>query len=441
MNYQQREVPLDYTRLLDAVNGGEFPAERHWLDFKRELYPRPPANGKPAKPKPKSEVHLEFARDLASLAVRGGYLIFGVEENKASHTFTVTGMPLPAHLDQTVDQVARDLIDPPLLVTPTLLTDPGEPGYGMMVVEVPESPDAPHMAGGTYYGRSETGKVKLTDNEVERLILRRGRASQRLQAAMTITLAADPEPDTEPAHFYLTAVPTQGLPDMLLRYTRDRAAHHSFLTAATEWVNAIARANGVQRGNPPKRIAFERLIDYRRGQRPRGAWFVNYPLNPPNQRLGGARRTLGLDDDGTIRFIDMAAGSLPDGMHPAVAENIAMGGPGGTLHSKSVLYDTTIWWETLDLVRMTGWIAQAGSYRSAWLLGAELGRMRGRRSGEWASHESDADQLTSTSRVTTRQLLNQPREVASTLLRPLFRDMGTEALLDQLEKDPVAAGP
>lgn len=56
---------------------------------------------------------LPLARDLASLAVRGGYLIFGVEEDKASHKFTVVDTPLPAHLDQAVDQVARDFIDPP----------------------------------------------------------------------------------------------------------------------------------------------------------------------------------------------------------------------------------------------------------------------------------------------------------------------------------------
>ncbi|MGH3182111.1 MAG: AlbA family DNA-binding domain-containing protein, partial [Streptosporangiaceae bacterium] len=325
MNYQQRHVPLDYTGLLNAVHGGEFPAERHWLDFKRELYPRPPANGMPAKAKSKKEVHEELARDLASLAVRGGYLVFGVEEDKASHTFTVVDMPLPAHLDQTVDQVARDFIDPPLLVVPTLLTDQGNPGHGMMVVEVAESPDAPHMVGGIYYGRSETGKVKLTDAEVERLILLRGRADQRLQTAMADTLTADPEPGTQEGHFYFTAVPTQGRPDILLGYTRDTRAHSSFMSTATNWRNAIARADGSQRGNPAKPIAFEQMAEARRGQKPRGAWFYNYPRDPPALRLGTVRRTLGLDDDGTVRFIDMAAGSLPDGLHPAVAERMRMG--------------------------------------------------------------------------------------------------------------------
>jgi hypothetical protein len=199
-----------------------------------------------------------------------------------------------------------------------------------------ESPDAPHMVDGIYYGRSETGKVKLTDAEVERLILFRGRANQRLQAAMADTSAADPEPGTEASHFYFTAVPTQGLPDMLLGYTRDPRAHSSFMTTATHWRNAIAREDGNQRGNPAKPIAFDQMAEARRGQKPRGAWFFNYPRNPPELRLGTIRRTLGLDDDGTVRFIDMAAGSLPDGLHPAVSERMAMGHRGHSLPDNSV---------------------------------------------------------------------------------------------------------
>lgn len=440
MNYQQRHVPLDYASLLNAIHGDEFPAERHWLDFKRELYTRPPANGTPVKVKPKKEVHEELARDLASLAVRGGYLIFGVEEDKASHAFTVVDMPLPAHLDQSVDQIARDFIDPPLLVAPTLLTNPGDPGHGMMVIEVAESPDAPHMVGGIYYGRSETGKVKLTDDEVERLILRRGRADQRLQTAMADTLEADPEPGTEAAHFYLTAVPAQGRPGMLLDYTRDSAAHRHFMTTANEWHNAIARSDNGQRDGNSAQIAFGSLIDARRGQRPRGAWFYNYPQSPPDRRLGIPRRALDLDDDGIVRFTDMAAGSLPSGLHPAVAERMDRGYPGGTLHTSSVIYDVIVWWNTLDLVRLTGQIAKSCDYSGSWLLGAELGRMHGRRSSAWSTSECDTDQLTATTRATTRQILEQPREVASMLLRPLFRDIGSERVLDQLEKDPLAVG-
>ena len=433
MNYQQRDVPLSYTDLLNMIHDDVFPAERHWLDFKRELYTRPAANGTPVKAKPKNEVHQELARDLASMAVRGGYLVFGVEEDKASHTFTVVDMPLPAHLDQTVDQVARDLITPPLLVTPTLLPNPEDHARGMMVIEVAESPDAPHMVGGIYYGRSETGKVKLTDDDIERLILRRGRADQRLQTAMADTLAADPEPESEAGHFYFTAVPTQGWPDMLLDYTRDRAASSKLMTAATQWRNAIAQADAGQRNEGSVPIAFGNLKDTRRSQRPRGAWFFNYPLSPPDRRLGIPRRALGLDDEGAVRFIDMAAGSLPDGMDQSVAEHANKGWPASSRFSVSVIYDVLVWWETLDLVRLVGQIAGSCGYSGSWLLGAELRHMRGRRSSEWGTNECDTDQLTATSRAATRRLLDRPREVASALLRPLFRDLGSEIVLDQLE--------
>jgi hypothetical protein len=66
--------------------------------------------------------------------------------------------------------------------------------------------------------------------------------------------------------------------------------------------------------------------------------------------------------------------------------------------------------------------------------------MRGRRSSAWGTNECDTAQLIATSRATTRQLIEQPRTVASALLRPLFRDIGSEKALDQLEKEPLAVG-
>jgi hypothetical protein len=105
-----------------------------------------------------------------------------------------------------------------------------------------------------------------------------------------------------------------------------------------------------------------------------------------------------------------------------------------------VIYDVVVWWNTLDLMRLIGWIAESHSYSGSWLVGTELTHMRGRRSSAWGTNECDADQLTATSRATTRQILERPREVASALLRPLFRDFGSEKALDQLEKDPLVTG-
>ena len=138
-----------------------------------------------------------------------------------------------------------------------------------------------------------------------------------------------------------------------------------------------------------------------------------------------------------MRFIDLAAGSNRDGMHPAAAERMSTGYPGGTLHNGSVAYDLKAWWEALDLIRLIGRLAESRGYSGGWLLGAELTRMLGRTSSTWGSSRCDADQLTATSRATTRQILGQPRAVVSGLLRPLFRDLGSEKTLNQLEADPV----
>ena len=79
----------------------------------------------------------------------------------------------------------------------------------------------------------------------------------------------------------------------------------------------------------------------------------------------------------------MAAGSLPNWVHPAAAERVEIGYPGGTLRTGSVVYEVVVWWETLDLTRLVGQIAESRKYSGSWLLGAELSRMRGRRSSVW----------------------------------------------------------
>jgi hypothetical protein len=174
----------------------------------------------------RERVSLELAKDLASMAVLGGYLVYGVKEDKARHLFEVDDMQLPAGLHETVDAVARDRITPPLSVVPTLAPNPETNTTGFLVVEIPSSPDAPHMADSIYWGRSETGKVRLADEQVERLMRTRDRQSERLAEAMQDTVRSDPlANDRGPGcHFYFTAVPATGRPDMFAGYARDPAS-------------------------------------------------------------------------------------------------------------------------------------------------------------------------------------------------------------------------
>lgn len=116
-----RSVPLTYRELANAIQAGVYPRERTWIDFKRRLYPE---GENAADGAAREKVSQELARDMASMAELGGFLVYGVKEDKAKHAFTVDEMSLPVGLHETVDAVARDRITPLLAVMPTLVPNP-----------------------------------------------------------------------------------------------------------------------------------------------------------------------------------------------------------------------------------------------------------------------------------------------------------------------------
>lgn len=423
-----REVPTAHAKLVDAITNKVFPNERFWLDFKEMLYPpAPPAGRKPQKTK--DEVHEELARDLASMAVRGGTLVYGVHEDKNNHDFTVAEMELPAHLDQTIDQVARARITPPLYVTPTLVPNPADPSRGLVVVEVPASPTAPHMVGGVYYGRSETGKVPLPDDEVERLILLRGQVEGQLRAEMVVTReSADPMAQWRDrvSHLYLTALPTQPWPEMFLPLTQNRAAQMSFHTLTTTVFNVISAADVPVRPQDTDN-ALAGLMDNERGQRIRGAWFYNWSRG--GGTFPGTERAIGVGDDGAIRYIDMNVGSVANGLSRNMQEAANRGHPVAIWPGRPLVYDVIAWWHTLDVLRLIARLAAEANYQGSWLIGIELDRLRGRFSSRIAFGSASAyddEGYSNHIRVATTDLAQRPKAVTNRLLRPLFRDLGVE---------------
>lgn len=364
------------------------------------------------------------------MAVRGGTFVYGVHEDKQNHTFTVAEMDLPAHLDQTIDQVARARVTPPLYVTPTLVPNPAGPSRGLLVVEVPASPTAPHMVGGVYYGRSETGKVPLPDDEVERLILLRGRVEGQLRAEMVVTReSADPMaqwPDRV-SHLYLTALPTQPWPEMFLSYTQNRAAGMSFLGLANT-VNAISAADVTDRPQDTDN-ALAALMDHERGQRIRGAWFFNWSRG--GGTFPGTERAIGVGDDGVIRYIDMNVGSLASGLSRNMHEAANRGHLVAMRPGRPLVYDGIVWWHTLDVLRLIAHLAADANYQGSWLIGIELDRLQGRISNRimFGSASAYDDEGHSNHIRATADLAQRPRTVTNRLLRPLFRDLGVEQAL------------
>ena len=421
-------IPLDYAELKALISSGVYPAERDWLEFKEHLSPTAPA-GKPTKTKTPSEVFNELARDLASLAVSGGYLIYGVHEDKTTHVFSVVDTELPPNLDHQMVS-AGHRVSPRLEVEPTLLTNPAKPGFGLMVIEVPESPEAPHNVGGTYYTRSSIGKEPMRDDEVERLILRRRKVDQLLTDAMRTTAAAARTklPDVGLAHFCLTAMPTRGHRDMFAKYTRSQSTRAEFLSQLTTWVNQFAQSDLAV---PERTTAFSEFNNHRRTQATQGAWFEIAAQGIPSWR------GIGLDDDGTFRFYDRLAGSLHNGVHPVHALWEAHGAPRARApHNGPVIYEEHLWHDTVELVALFGLLAAEVGYTGAWLIGLTVDDANGRGSAlsnSWmpVTTSIDTEELTATARASASDIRNAPRDVAARLIGPILRELGTEHLLAQ----------
>lgn len=180
-----------WDKVVSAAQGGLL-EENQWCELKEKV-------GAPGK-----HTNLELARDLASLSIHGGVLIFGVRDK----TFDVVGCETDGLRDR-ISQVAASRVSPPLV---PLISDPLEgPGQKkLLVVSVPPSPQAPHMVDERYFGRSADGKRVLSDPEIRSLILTRDQRTlgfvQRLEALAQndpIDLLVEDAPTGHGHAFYL----------------------------------------------------------------------------------------------------------------------------------------------------------------------------------------------------------------------------------------------
>lgn len=138
------------------VTSGEV-HEHQQFELKRENYG------------PAESAKKELAKDIAALAVDGGTLVIGIEENRDSgRALGLTPVALAGQVER-IQQVCQGRIDPPLAFTATDLVNPDDPSTGVIVIDVPPSPFAPHQVDGRYYGRADRTVRTLSDPEVIRL--------------------------------------------------------------------------------------------------------------------------------------------------------------------------------------------------------------------------------------------------------------------------------
>lgn len=190
---QPRVAISSWSDLVAAAGAGVF-HENQWVELKKDVPAGTPAN-------------VELARDLASLSVDGGVLIIGVHDK----THEVVGTSF-AGLEDRITQVAASRISPALqVVIAPPFHWPDDPAKAALVVTVPPSQTAPHMADGNYWHRNAQGKQIMGDSHVRLLLRDReqriGDFGQRLRALSDVEFDSWPIGERVNGHLYLLAEP------------------------------------------------------------------------------------------------------------------------------------------------------------------------------------------------------------------------------------------
>lgn len=353
-------------RFLAAV-AKRFVTETHHLDVKREVGG---TDGERAN----------IARHLASLAIDGGSLLIGLEEDKPKRTWLPRPQP-PDGLAERVEQIAVHLIDPPLYVTSAEIPSSGNGGQGYLLVYVPPSSQAPHMVAGVYYGRGDRTRVRLSDAEVLRYHARRESLDALTERLLDEEAARDPQPRVDLrkcGRLYAVAQPLT-------------APRHLAL-AITSGAQADLRSmiNRVE-ASIPRTLAVDpspHLFNYQ-SRRAQGVAFSEHVLTGPGRTLWPHKDGADPDEE---RMLDLEI-RQDGGLRLLVGRLTAVWGT-------RARDDPTLDYVVLDAVavayslRLVRWAAELSSltgYRGSWALGIHGTGMRGLMSGpRWSPTGSSA---------------------------------------------------
>lgn len=359
----------------------------------------------------------ETAKDLASFAVDGGALLIGVVEHKESRTFEAA--PIDLHdVVERIEQIAANRVDPPLVVRPREIPS-SEDGRGYVWVDIPASPDAPHMVDGRYYGRGERTNRVLSDADVLRLHQQRRNQRERVREALEDLRSRDPfpgarvdgdaaqRPRAQYGHLYLTAAPRRAAARIAQRLVWERGDELVQLSRQVEAAVPIVLNDG------PSKLS---------------------PYVQPLQRSSAASLTnIGGDDFTKIEGNEKSGFDLriqPDGSIGIIVTRVSTQAErGGSPRALDSVLLASTW-------RLLGWVsavAQETGYTGTWDLGAHATGLQGRRSlvfadpirydGDEGLAFDETEYRATTS--ATRAELDDPVTVVRALAEPFLRGLGT----------------
>ena len=163
----------------------------------------------------------EVAKDIAAMANDGGVLLYGIGEDDNDHPTVLQPFELKGAKEKIANWV-QTCIAPAPIIRPDPLPKEDDPSIGYLVVEVPASPDAPHMVtksqNNRFYGRNGPRNVRLSAGEVERLFQRRESWKRDREKLIDEFISdAPPERDADQPTMHLVASPLASDDELLER--------------------------------------------------------------------------------------------------------------------------------------------------------------------------------------------------------------------------------
>lgn len=394
--------PTTEQQLRAAIDEGVL-SETHYLDAKREVGATAGARK-------------ETARDLASFAIDGGALLVGVDEDREAGSWGLAPQPL-AGLAERVEQIATQVVDPPLFVYTTGIPSTADPTLGYLMVHVPASTRAPHLVDNIYYGRGDKTRIRVSDAEVLRHHTRRESVDATAIRLLDEEVARDPAgPDAvhQCGRLYGVAQPL----------TAPRDAGRALLEKPSSVALGVLR--GVDRRVPsdlrPASPSLDDLGHYSR--RSQGLAWTSYTSNGPGRTL------LSICDGGEVDEDSMLDVELwEDG-----GRRLLVGRVTTTFGNQqaAIVFDALPVVYALRLAMWAAAIGEESAYHGEWLLGVHVTDLRGLRSykflqtfGSGRVDRFDAADYREVTTATHLELAQAPGHVAERLVGRLARALGT----------------
>lgn len=366
--------------------------ETHWVELKEAIGASKPAN-------------LELAKDLASLAVDGGMLVIGIQDDKGK-AGAVVGTELTG-LGDRIDQVARDRVHPPLVVRPIEIPHPTVVGAGCILVIVDAGVEAPHMVDDRYWGRGASGKRALPDSEVRRRFGENNQRRTDFQNRFATIRGNSPVRGHGVLHLEFT--PRSGGPSPVAAAI-DRP--HELLARLREGVPRDPLGWSVDQ------LSSARLVV-------RGVDLTNFNAHDSASDIleGDASSieahftALRVDEDGSLGL----------SMSRLIWTETTSGRPSERQVSTEGLASVTH-----QCSMLAARLGDLAGYGGTWDVGLAISGLQGARpaprAGRYLAGYVEAsypdDRYTALTTTTTRELTSEPRSIARRLLQPAFRVLG-----------------